>query len=257
MRFRALFAALAVILAIVGVADADGPRFPWLSGQVVDEAGILSPQIQDQISAMSAKQERATGEQIVVVTVKSLQGYSIEEFGYRLGRYWGIGQKGRDNGAILIIAPNEHKARIEAGYGLEGTLTDAQCRIIIEESILPAFRRDDFNGGVLNGMQAILQVLGGNPLSAEPLAHPVGQLSPRVGDAFLMLWCLIFFGVWGFMIVSYFRHRHDPRYLRIHRGYAGSSYGGGWSSGSSGGGFGGGFSGGGGSFGGGGASGSW
>ena len=90
---------------------------------------------------MLARLERETGDQVVVVTVGSLQGYPIEDFGYQLGRHWGIGQQGKNTGAILIVAPNERKVRIEVGYGLEGQLTDAASRIIIEREILPLPQR--------------------------------------------------------------------------------------------------------------------
>src|ERR1700684_2575734 len=107
---------------------------------------------------MLAAHERATGEQVVVVTLASLQGFSIEDFGYQLGRYWGIGQKGKNTGAILIVAPKEHKARIEMGSGLEGPLTAATSRTIIENDILPSFKGGDFNAGILAGTTSILKV---------------------------------------------------------------------------------------------------
>ena len=110
---------------------------------------------------MLAAHERATGEQVVVVTLDSLQGFSIEDYGYQLGRYWGIGQKGKNTGAMLIVVPKEHKVRIEVGYGLEGTLTDATSRTIIESKILPSFKRGDFNAGVLAGTASILNAFGG------------------------------------------------------------------------------------------------
>jgi uncharacterized protein len=253
-RWRRLVRSLgtiALLLLVVGSARAE-PTFPPLSGRVVDEADILSQQVRDQIGQMLAQREQASGEQIVVATLKSLQGFSIEDFGYQLGRHWGIGQKGRDNGAILLVAPNEHKVRIEVGYGLEGRLTDAQSRIIIEQVILPAFRRSDFGAGVLAGTSAMLRVLGGEQPIADA-AQAADTLSPADSRLFLAmfipLWCLVFFGIWGVVLVSLWQHRHDP-----HRQGYGSV---GWMSGSSGGSTDGGFSGGGGSFGGGGASGSW
>ena len=94
---------------------------------------ILSASTISELDEMLAQHERTTGEQVVVVTLDSLQGHSIEDYGYQLGRYWGIGQKGKNNGAILIVAPHERKVRIEVGYGLEGQLTDATSRVIIEE----------------------------------------------------------------------------------------------------------------------------
>jgi uncharacterized protein len=208
---------------------------------------------------MLAAHEQATGQQVVVVTLDSLQGFTIEDFGYQLGRHWGIGQKGTNTGALLIVVPKEHKVRIEVGYGLEGTLTDATSRTIIESDILPAFKRGDFNAGVLAGTQAIVQVLGGNPLSAEPsAASDQDQYQPfSTLPLSAKLSIIATFGVFGLIILMaiavLWRHRNDP--VR----YSGGWSGGGWSGGSFGGsnGGGGGFSGGGGSFGGGGASGSW
>ncbi len=251
-RHAAFVGAAAALWLVLGAVAAAAPSFPQLSGRVVDDAGILSPKTRDEITEMLAAREKATGEQIVVATVKSLQGYAIEDFGYQLGRSWGIGQKGRDNGAILLVAPNEHKVRIEVGYGLEGRLTDAESRVIIEQVILPAFRRGDFDAAVRNGTAAMLRVLGGEQAVA---GGGKAEDSPLFLAIFIPLWCLVFFGIWGIVLVGLWRHRHDP-----HRHGHGSVFWLGGSSGSSsgGGGFsGGGFSGGGGSFGGGGASGSW
>jgi uncharacterized protein len=250
---------LIAVLAISSLAHADGPHFPKLTGRVVDAANILSVATRSRIDALSADHEHWTGEQVVVVTIKSLQGYSIEDFGYQLGRYWGIGQALRNNGVLLIVAPHERKVRIEVGYGLEATLTDAQSRLIIEQSILPAFRRGDFDSGVLDGFDAILRVLGGNPLAVETAAPPqyphLIKGAPWQGLVGLLIWALFFFGGFGFFFVMWFRHRNDPPDYASYRGGSSS----GWSSGGSSGGSSssGGFSGGGGSFGGGGASGSW
>jgi uncharacterized protein len=256
MRLRCAWAAttLLCLLIFAPSALAAEPKFPTLTGRVVDDAGVLSAATQSELTDMLAAHERATGQQVVVVTLDSLQGFTIEDFGYQLGRHWGIGQKGTNTGALLIVAPKEHKVRIEVGYGLEGTLTDAQSRIIIEQSILPSFRSGDFNAGILKGTQAIIQVLGGNPLTAAP------QPQPETPWAFLILWCLFFFGPWGIFIFNWFRHHNDPVWQAQHRNALILQRGSGGRSGGSsswGGGGGGGFSGGGGSFGGGGASGSW
>ena len=133
---RALFAALIALLVAVGAAHA-APTFPPLSGRVVDDAGILPQDVRDQLTALLAEHEQQTGNQVVVATIKSLQGNDIAQYGYQLGRAWGIGQKGKNTGAIIIVAPNERKVRIEVGYGLEGALTDAQTKLIIENTILP------------------------------------------------------------------------------------------------------------------------
>jgi uncharacterized protein len=244
---------LLFILLLAAPAFAAPPEFPQLTGRVVDQAGILSPSTRDGLSEMLAAHERATGQQIVVVTLKSLQGYSIEDFGYQLGRKWGIGQKGKNTGALLIVAPNERKVRIEVGYGLEGTLTDASSRTIIEREILPNFRNGDFNGGVIAGTAAIVTLLGGDVSAsgARPSPQPSNDFE---GSPWPMLIVLIIFIVFVVM-----RNRFGQR-SGIGRGMGGYPPvffpGGGFPRGGSGGG-GGGFSGGGGSFGGGGASGSW
>ncbi len=249
-----LCACAAWLAALLGMAAPllAGPKFPALTGRVVDDAGILSSSAVKQLDTMLARHEQATGEQVVVVTLPSLQGYPIEEFGYQLGRYWGIGQKGRNNGALLIVAPNEHKVRIEVGYGLEGELTDAQSSVIIQRDILPRFRGGDFNSGVIAGTRAILNVLGGHPEAAAP-AVAAG------GNSLDLSWVIFaLFGVWILYALVMRAMARNPRIIRRvgRSGYYGP--GGFWGGlGGSGGGFGGGFSGGGGSFGGGGASGSW
>ncbi len=154
----AVFAAIAWIgLSCVGVAQT--LTFPALTGRVVDQAGLLSAPDQAQLTSALADLEAKTRDQLVVVTLKSLQGTTIEDYGYQLGRKWLIGQKDKNSGALLIIAPAEHKARIEVGYGLEGTLTDAATKRIIETSILPAFRTGDFPGGIKAGTGQIIQLL--------------------------------------------------------------------------------------------------
>jgi uncharacterized protein len=246
---RSIIAAALLLLMMVSAAWAAEPNYPALTGRVVDEAGVLSASTRSGLAEMLAQHERASsGQQVVVVTLKSLQGLSIEDFGYQLGRHWGIGKKDKNTGALLIVAPNEHKVRIEVGYGLEGTLTDALSRTIIERDIVPAFKRGDLNGGVLAGTAAILRVLGGDASAAQPAARG------WQGNAPLLLPFAINIAVVIFMIMLLWgshrsRFSGGPRYP-----YIGGFGGGGFSGG---GGGGGGFSGGGGSFGGGGASGSW
>ena len=154
-----------VLLLVATSTVTAEPNFPVLSGRVVDDAGILDATTIQDLTEMLEQHERATGEQVVVVTLKSLDGYSIEDFGYQLGRHWGIGQKGKNTGAMLIVVPSEHKVRIEVGYGLEGKLTDAISRTIIEDDIVPNFRRADFNAGVLAGTESILSLLGGGSVT--------------------------------------------------------------------------------------------
>jgi len=244
---------LVVVLLLAIPALAAGPDFPQLTGRVVDQAGILSASTREGLTEMLAQFEHGTGKQVVVVTLSSLQGYPIEDFGYQLGRKWGIGQKGTNTGALLIVAPNERKVRIEVGYGLEGTLTDAASRIIIEREILPNFRNGDFNGGVVAGTAAIVALLGGNP-SAAAVSPSVQPSNDFEGSPWTLLITLAIF-----VIVLSLRNRFGQR-SAVGRGMG--AYppvflpGGGFPGGPRERG-GGGFSGGGGSFGGGGASGSW
>ncbi len=243
---------------IIGVpAICATPKFPELTGRVVDDANVLSPATRDELTGMLARHEQATGQQVVVVTLASLQDYPIEDFGYQLGRYWGIGQKGKNTGAILIVAPKERKVRIEVGYGLEGKLTDAQSRVIIERDILPAFRQGDYDAGVTAGTAAVLTALVGSPsANAAPETRPTPPIqdSPWVIPLLLGGWML-------FLIIR--RAFAGPASITGRRRSRGPIFfpgpfppGGGFPSGGDGGG-GGGFSGSGGSFGGGGASGSW
>jgi len=237
-------------LALMAVAAQAALDFPSLSGRVVDEAGILSDGTKSQLTALLAEHERQTGNQVVVATLKSLRGTTIEDYGYQLGRAWGIGQKAKNNGVVIIVSPTTHDVRIEVGYGLEGTLTDAQSVLIIQNVMLPAFRKGDYDGGVLNGTLVTLQALGGKPSTAPP--QDFQSLQRDAGDdggggfhipiivIIIVLWLVFGRFFWPLFFL----------------GGLGGGGRGGWGGG--GGGFGGGgFSGGGGSFGGGGASGHW
>src|SRR5438874_8103827 len=160
-RLLAVFVGLAAaLLATLGLAAE--PSFPQLTGRIVDQAGVLDAGVRARLDEKLAQLERNTTTQLVVVTLRSLQGYDIADYGYQLGRHWGIGQKGSNNGALLIVAPNERKVRIEVGYGLEGTMTDAIARLIIENAILPRFRAGDVAGGIERGVEDIIQVFSGD-----------------------------------------------------------------------------------------------
>ncbi|MGC2303332.1 TPM domain-containing protein [Candidatus Binatus sp.] len=268
---KAAHALLLLLLILASPAFPSGPKFPALTSRVVDDAGILRAATKRQLTGMLAEHERATGDQVVVVTLDSLQRYPIEEYGYELGRSWGIGQKGKNNGALLIVAPNERKVRIEVGYGLEGQLTDAKSRAIIDNYILPSFKRGDFNFGILAGATEIVRALGGNPPDegeptwvGEPATPQTGFGSlfhppDRKASVALALFFLIpLIGTVLLMgAVAGSNNNLQWGSSSDHWDSAGGYRGGGSSSGGGGGGGGGGFSGGGGSFGGGGASGSW
>jgi uncharacterized protein len=260
-----------ILLFLMIAAPAAAQNFPKLSGRVVDTADLLPQADEDALTAKLAGLEQATGRQLVVATVPDLQGYPVEDYGYKLGRAWAIGQKGANNGAILLIAKNDKKIRIEVGYGLEPTLTDALSGEIIRDQITPAFKQGDFAGGINAGVDAIAQQLQAPPEEQEKrVQQATAQRTTqhRQSGSFipLIFWAIILL----FVIIPAVRGR---RYGRRH-GSAwpvviwGPGLGGGWGGGSSSGGWGGfsscgggggfgGFSGGGGSFGGGGASGGW
>lgn len=168
------------------------PEFPVLSGRVVDQAELLDAPTEARLTQLLAAHEQASSEQLVVVTLANLQGVAIEEFGYRLGRHWGIGQKGKDNGALLLVARDERKLRIEVGYGLEGRLTDAQSSLIINQVIVPAFKRGDYAKGIEDGVVAILQVLGGEPMAAS--TEPEQQEAKAIPFFILLLIVLVLIG---------------------------------------------------------------
>ena len=250
---RAVVAAL--LLALV-TAAAYALTFPPLTGRVVDEANILDAATRQSITDKLAAVEAKSGDQIVVVTLSSLQGTSIEDYGYQLGRQWGIGEKSRNNGALLIVAPNERKVRIEVGYGLEGALTDAVTRLIIQNAILPRFRANDFAGGITRGVDDMVQVVSGDAEEYKRRAAQRPDAAPQGWNAASVLLILLV------LVVIFLMMRGGGGRGRFgrSRGWAAPIFipsGGSWSSGSSGSGGGGGFSGGGGSFGGGGSSGSW
>lgn len=244
MRFLA--AAFAFLCLVTPVTAA--PTYPALTGRVVDGAQILSPATESDLTARLAALEAKTSRQLVIVTLASLQGYEISDYGYQLGRAWGIGQKKLNNGVLFIIAPKERATRIEVGYGLEPILTDALSSVIIQSQVLPQFRKNDFNGGVSAGADALIQQLSLERSEAEARAAAAAQQGSNEEEMPDWLALLLILGVFGYMF--YQSWAHPGR-----RGGGGGPYygGGGWGGGSSGGGFGGG----GGGFGGGGSSGRW
>lgn len=144
-------------------AQARAP-LPALTGRVVDEAGLLSQDPEATLTGKLAALEAATTDQFVVVTVNSLGGRSIEAFGLALGRGWGIGQKGVDNGVLLIVAPAERQVRIEVGTGLERVLTDDGAARIVQDVLVPHYRRGEMEAGTLEGADAIIAVLRASPV---------------------------------------------------------------------------------------------
>ncbi len=150
---------LICLLAAFFASPAMAQDFPELTGRVVDQADIIPADVEAQIEMRLADLEAQSQRQLVVATIPDLQGYDISDYGYQLGRAWGIGDAERNDGALLIVAPNERKTRIEVGYGLEGIMTDALSSIIIQNEILPRFRDGDMPGGIVAGTDAIAMQL--------------------------------------------------------------------------------------------------
>jgi len=140
-------------------APAPAPDLPALTGRVVDSAALLTPAEKAGIAEDLAALERRTTDQLVVVTTPSLGGRTIDQYGLALGNGWHIGQRGKDNGVLLIVAPTERRVRIEVGYGLEAILTNARAQQIIDQAILPQFRQGRWYDGITAGTQEIVATL--------------------------------------------------------------------------------------------------
>jgi uncharacterized protein len=277
-----LWVALFLILLSVFAAPVSAQTFPPLTGRIVDNANLLSPEQEAALTTKLEALEKSTGRQLVVATMPDLQGYEIEDYGYQVGRAWKIGQKGQNNGIILLVAPNQRKVRIEVGYGLEPYVTDALSSRIIQEQILPRFKAGDFPGGIEAGTDALLAQLRlpedqAQARQSQILKEDQGETRRARGGGIpigLIFWIVVAVfvfssmrrgqrrGPWGGR--RYRSGGNWPVWLWVASEIANSSRrggGGGWGGGGGGswggGGGGGGFSGGGGSFGGGGASGGW
>ena len=250
---------LAALMLLLWASPGPAQTFPALTGRVVDAADVLSPAQEAELARKSEALEAQTGRQFVLVTVPDLEGYDISDYGYRLGRAWGIGEKGRDTGILLIAAPSERRVRIEVGYGLEPIMTDALSRRIIQQEVVPRAREGDLAGGLVAAADAIIAQLA---LPEEEAAARARAARTPPGDEGIPL-----FGVLAFFLILFLGLRLTSRSARVAKPGGvgttgpiiiwgpppGSWGGGGRRSGWGGGGFGGG----GGSFGGGGASGGW
>jgi uncharacterized protein len=283
--WRALLAAWLALLATAATAQ----NFPKFTGLVVDDANVLSPQTEADLTAKLQALQKDTKRQVVVATIADMQGYPLEDYGYKLGRAWGVGLKDVDNGVILFLAPNNPQGqrgpRIEVGRGLEPIMTDALSSVIINQSMMPRLKSGDIDGAVTAGADRIIAQLRASPEEAQARLDAAVQEFNRTHERrsggggvpinFIFIVLVILF---GFVFPLIGRIAGGRRYrggsglgnvilwsaingaLNSGRDRDGGSWGGfgGGDGGSSGGWGGGGFSGGGGGgFGGGGASGSW
>lgn len=237
-----------------GAAQRVDDSVPTLRERVTDLTGTLSRSDIDELNSRLAQFEKETSTQIVVAIIPSLEGGSIEEYTLRLAEKNNVGKKGKDNGALLVIAKEDHRLRIEVGYGLEGVLTDALGDQIIRRIIVPKFRQDDYAGGVAAGVDAIMSATKG-----EFKGEPEDRKNGRNFSLLTVFVLFILFGIFSRIFTSGRRMTVGSRgyYSRGPWWWGGFGGGGGFGGSGFGGGGGGGFSGGGGSFGGGGASGSW
>jgi uncharacterized protein len=203
---RSLGAATAFFCLLAWLGSASGADVPYLSGRVVDDAGMLKSATRERLTAVLKAHEQSTGNQIAVLTVPTIGDESIEEYAVKVFETWKLGQKGKDNGVLLVIAPKDHKLRIEVGYGLEGTLTDAASSRIIRNVITPQFKAGDFDKGVSDGVDAIIGVLTGKPVAetAAPSDSSSGFLQvtgPPLAWPERILFGAFIFGILGLFTV--------------------------------------------------------
>nr|WP_245444082.1 YgcG family protein [Microvirga sp. KLBC 81] len=248
MRLHHTAALILALFFVFWPLAALAQTFPPLTGRVVDTANLLKPEEQAALEAKLKAHEDRTSDQVVVATVRSLEGTSVEDYANRLFRAWQLGQKKNNNGVLLLVAPNERKVRIEVGYGLEGALTDALSKVIITTAIAPQFQKGNFAGGIDAGVDAILSILTGDAEQWQRRAQVREDQTSSMDT-------IITFLIIAFIIFQIYRAMRGSSRPGVYRRRRSSGPWiiptGGWSGG------GGGFSGGGGSSGGGGASGSW
>lgn len=239
----ALFAFLGLILlpALLPVSAHAEAKVPKLRGRVNDYAKLLDARQQGQIESALAGFEAQTTTQVVLLTMESLEGEDIEGFSIRVAEKWKIGQKGKDNGVILVVAHKDRKVRIEVGYGLEGALTDLEASRIIRHVILPAFRDGNFFAGIAGGLDGVMKATVGE-FQAPKKAGAYGRSGTRKTKS-------LFSSILGIAVFILLISTRTGRFFLFATLLMGGR-------GGRGGGFGG-FSGGGGGFGGGGASGGW
>ena len=263
---------LVISVLLFGILYAD-ITFPKLTGRIVDAENIFSSQQEKTLSNILQTHENNTSNQIVIVTLKDFTGITIEEYAYQLGRHWAIGQKDINNGVILIISKNKQKVRIEVGYGLEGSLTDAKSSNIIQ-TMTPYFKNNDFYNGTRQGVKKIISTINNEYQPEHRIQNTTSnhllmlllctmivvraKISNKIitsilsGSIYGVISWFVFFSIiitilafLGFSIFSFFTPKRKPSdfYSSSNFSSTRSSFRG--------------FSGGGGSFGGGGASGSW
>jgi uncharacterized protein len=246
-----------VIFLLLGSGLVSALDVPPLRGRVNDYAGVMSQEQARTMESQLAQFEQDTSHQVAVLTIPTLDGEDIEGFGIRVAENWKVGKKGFDNGVILVVAVKDRRLRLEVGYGLEGVLPDATAKTIISDYIVPRFRAQDYPGGIISGIDAVLKVIKREPLPEAARKKDSNQGS-ELNSVTMFAITLAVFGLMAFVSTGNRRKnnmwatrgRHGgPTIFGGPGGFGGGGFGGGSG--------GGGFSGGGGGFGGGGASSSW
>lgn len=174
-RARWVFLMIPLVFAMAATAQ-EPPNAPATQYWVTDQAGVVSASVERALTKDAETFEQQTTHQVVTVTVNTLDGWSIARYGRWLGNSWGIGQAGKDNGVLLLVAPNEREVRIEVGLGLERILSNATAQRIIDNEILPPFRDGDLQAGIVAGHKAIIQALGGEYKEKSPLEQLIHLL---------------------------------------------------------------------------------
>ncbi len=262
VRRFALLAAM--VVAVLGLVPAHAETFPKLTGRVVDEAHLLQPSEIAALDAKLAALQNQSQRQIVVATVQSLGGDDIDDYANKLFRAWGIGDKQRNDGLLLVIAPNDRKVRVEVGYGLEGIVTDAVSGLIIRHDLSPRFKTGDYAGGINSAVDQLIAQLQlpedeARAVAAKAKTRFARENAPHfdAGSVVFIIIFLLFFVLPFLRMLGGGGRRYGGGVWIMPMGGFGGGWGGGGGGGGDWGGGGGGFSGGGGSSGGGGASGGW
>lgn len=199
---RLLFLTLLFVSLMPDIPGAAGLKVPPLTARVNDHAAMLSPATERQLESVLAALEREESTQLAVLTIPSLEGESLEEYTLKVAESWGLGRKGRDNGALLLIAKNDRKLRIEVGYGLEGRLTDLVAGRIIRNIITPRFRDGDFDQGVIDGIEAMIAAVRGE------FKGQGEEISPGQGSAGADFSGVVFFAAFAFLLLGRALGRH-------------------------------------------------
>ena len=177
-RRRTLSTALALGIAAVAGLVAVAREVPYLAGRVNDTADMIPADVEQRIEEKLAALEQATGAQMAVLTIASLEGEVLEEYSFKVAETWGLGREEQDDGLLMLIARDDRKMRLEVGYGLEGDLTDAQAGRILNNILRPAFRAGDFGGGIEAGVDAVIGTLQGEDIiPPDTVASPGNDIS--------------------------------------------------------------------------------